>query len=167
MTIPWHRAKNSCRRVMIMHSPEEAIQAMDIEILDDQLLTETETLFAGPAVGPVKREPKKKRKPAKAKAKAKPKKTEAPKAKRTAPKKTAKKTAKPAKSPAKKTAKTRARKDSGTRRTNGKGIEFHVMSVHIPLTLLAKLDRKVAALVKSGKKSSRSQFAIQAISSKL
>lgn len=92
------------------------------------------------------------RKPAKAKAKAKPKKTEAPKVKKTAPKKTAK---------------TRARKDSGTRRTNGKGIEFHVMSVHIPITLLAKLDRKVAALVRAGKRSSRSQFAIQAISSKL
>jgi hypothetical protein len=44
---------------------------------------------------------------------------------------------------------------------------IHVMSVHVKLTTLAKLDRKVVAMRKAGKKSSRSQLMVEAIESRL
>jgi hypothetical protein len=59
------------------------------------------------------------------------------------------------------------KKDNGTVRSTSTG-KIHVMSVHIPLSLLKRLDAKCAAAKKAGKSpDNRSAFAVQAISSRL
>ena len=57
---------------------------------------------------------------------------------------------------------------NGTQRTTRAGTKFHIMSVHVPLPILVKLDKKIAQLAKAGKPgASRSGFALMAIQSRI
>jgi hypothetical protein len=71
------------------------------------------------------------------------------------------------KTASKRTRPSKRKKDNGTVRTTPTG-KIHVMSVHMPLSLLKRLDAKCAAAKKAGKSpDNRSAFAVQAISSRL
>lgn len=126
------------------------------ELQTDENVTMADGTTAKKVKSPADRKPKKSSSKAKkVAAKSKPK---------AHPKKSSKRPSKKASKPSSKLGPRGGKPGNGTRRKTKAGVEFHIMSVHVPLPLLRKLDAAVQKNEKSGKKgASRSEFAVAAI----